>query len=328
MVDAVSVRENGFAEMAYIGAKPWHGLGQELQENAPIEIWLREAGMDWDVHSSPAAFTYTDDDGQEWQDEFAEKKVLFRSDTKAPLSVVGHKYHIVQPGEVLEFFRDLTYTNDMKLSTAGVLFGGRRFWALAEIGEDFTVGDSDAIKGNLLLTTSVDGTLATTAKFVSTRVVCNNTLSWALNKENGQMVKVSHRSVFDANAVKIDMDIYNDSWAEFTKNVTVLSRTRTNAKTSNRFFKEMATNAKGEVSKLKVERLNDFYQNGVGSDMSKGTAWGLLNAVTEMYTHGTNKSNKGDNSNKFWSGYNGVWANEKTKAYNLLMEQYAGKRAA
>lgn len=323
MVAAVSVRENGFAEMAYIGAKPWHGLGQELPEGQPIEVWAKAAGMDWDVMSSPCMFAYPETDMEiPVAAQFNEKKVLYRSDSKEPLSVVGHKYHVVQPGEVLEFFRDLTYANDMRLSTAGVLFGGRRFWALAEIGENFKVADGDEIKGNLLLTTSVDGTLATTAKFVSTRVVCNNTLSWALNKESGQMVKVSHRSQFDPDAVKIDMGVYAESWERFTSNVVVLGKTKVNDKKAKQFFEEISRNAKGEVSRLKVERLDNFYRNGIGADMSKGSAWGLLNAVTEMYTHGTNTT-KGDNSNKFWSAYNGVWSNEKTKAYNLLMDQYA-----
>ena len=265
---------------------------------------------------------FVDKNGDVQRGLFDDKKTLIRSDTKAPLSVVGRKYHVVHPGEVLEFFRDLTYMNDMRLSTAGVLFGGRRFWALAEIGENFELANGDQIKGNLLLTTSVDGTLATTAKFVSTRVVCNNTLSWALNREQGQMVKVSHRSEFDPEDVKIDMGVYSDSWNEFTSNVTVLSRTKVNAKKAKQFFDEMSTNGKGEVSRLKVERLDNFYRNGQGADLSKGTAWGLLNAVTEMYTHGTNQT-KGDNSNKFWSAYNGVWSNEKTKAYQLLMEKYA-----
>lgn len=326
MVAAVHVREDGFAEMAYIGAKPWHGLGQELEKNQPIEVWMKAAGMDWEVLSSPAFYSYLNEDGNAVTEIFDDKKVLFRSDTKAPLSVVGHKYHVVHPGEVLEFFRDLTYLNDMHLSTAGVLFGGRRFWALAEIGDTFELANGDQIKGNLLLTTSVDGTLATTAKFVSTRVVCNNTLTWALNKEQGHMVKVSHRSEFSPEDVKIDMGVYNDSWNRFTENVTVLSASKVNDKKAKQFFEEISRNGKGEVSRLKVERLDNFYRNGQGADLSKGTAWGLLNAVTEMYTHGTNKTN-GDNSNKFWSAYNGVWSNEKTKAYQLLMDQYAKKAA-
>lgn len=35
----------GAAEMAYVGAKPWHGLGQQLAAGATIEQWKAAAGM-------------------------------------------------------------------------------------------------------------------------------------------------------------------------------------------------------------------------------------------------------------------------------------------
>ncbi|MFX9212966.1 DUF932 domain-containing protein, partial [Acinetobacter baumannii] len=62
---------------------------------------------------------------------YPENKVLFRSDTQAPLSVVSQRYQVVQPQEILEFYRDLTEVSGFELETAGVLKGGKKFWALA-----------------------------------------------------------------------------------------------------------------------------------------------------------------------------------------------------
>jgi Domain of unknown function (DUF932) len=42
---------------------------------------------------------------------------------------------------VLEFFRDLTEAAGFTLETAGVLFGGKRFWALASIGAEAAIAD-------------------------------------------------------------------------------------------------------------------------------------------------------------------------------------------
>lgn len=89
--------------------------------------------------------------------------MLYRSDTKAPLSVVSNRYQIVQPREVLEFYRDLTEVSGYELETAGVLKGGRKFWALARTGQTTKLKGNDQVNGYLLLATSCDGTLATTA---------------------------------------------------------------------------------------------------------------------------------------------------------------------
>lgn len=39
--------------MAYVGAEPWHGLGNQLPPNQPIEVWQQQAGMDWQIKETP-----------------------------------------------------------------------------------------------------------------------------------------------------------------------------------------------------------------------------------------------------------------------------------
>ncbi|MBN0134206.1 DUF932 domain-containing protein, partial [Pseudomonas aeruginosa] len=88
---------------------------------------------------------------------------------------------VVQPREVLEFYRDLTQVSGYELETAGVLKGGRKFWALARTGQNTSLKGNDLVNGYLLLATSCDGTLATTATPTTVRVVCNNTLTIAVD---------------------------------------------------------------------------------------------------------------------------------------------------
>ena len=42
-------------QMAYVGQTPWHGLGNQLSPNQPIEVWAKQAGMDWRIESSKSA---------------------------------------------------------------------------------------------------------------------------------------------------------------------------------------------------------------------------------------------------------------------------------
>jgi hypothetical protein len=121
--------------MAYVGETPWHELGNQLPAKQPIEVWAREAGMDWTIRETPVRYMTEQAGALGSIMSFDEQKVLYRSDTKAPLSVVSGRYQVVQPKEVLEFYRDLTEVSGFELETAGVLKAGRKFWALARTGK-------------------------------------------------------------------------------------------------------------------------------------------------------------------------------------------------
>jgi phage/plasmid-like protein (TIGR03299 family) len=112
-------------QIAYVGETPWHGLGNPLTQNQPIEVWARQAGMDWRIESSDVSYMAKNARGQNIIMPFEEQRVLYRSDTHAPLSVVSQRYQEVQPLEILEFYRDLTEHSGFALETAGVLKGGK-----------------------------------------------------------------------------------------------------------------------------------------------------------------------------------------------------------
>lgn len=178
--------------MAYAGERPWHGLGNKLGQQQPIEVWKQQAGMDWRIDEAEVRYV-TGSNNIGVINAFPEQKVLYRSDTKAPLSVVSKRFQVVQPGEILEFYRDLSACNGFELETAGVLREGRKFWALARTGQSTMLKGRDKVNGYLLLATACDGTLATTAQFTSVRVVCNNTLAIALG-DSRSAIKVPHRA--------------------------------------------------------------------------------------------------------------------------------------
>ncbi len=197
MAHELSIRANGTAEMAFIGATPWHGLGQQVDPNATIEEWQRAAGLDWKIERAPVQYM----NGA--MHNFDEKHVLYRGDTNAPLSVVSARYKVVQPHDVLEFFRDLVGAGGFNIHTAGALRGGRRIWALAEIGKTARVVGNDLVGGYLLLATSCDGTLATTAQFTTVRVVCANTLAMAEREaRKNPNITIPHNTNFDPVQVK------------------------------------------------------------------------------------------------------------------------------
>jgi phage/plasmid-like protein (TIGR03299 family) len=133
--------------MAYVGETPWHGLGNQLTPKQPLEVWVQQSGMDWQIKESPVRFMAESAGNLGAIHSFPEQKVLYRSDSKAALSVVSQRYKIVQPREILEFYRDLTQLSGYELETAGVLKGGRKFWALARTGQSTALKGRDVVNG-------------------------------------------------------------------------------------------------------------------------------------------------------------------------------------
>ena len=293
--------------MAYVGDTPWHGLGNQLPQKQPIEVWAQAAGMDWHIKESPVHFSIENVHNASMFGTFEDQKVLYRSDSNQALSVVSSRYQVVQPLEVLEFYRDLTEYAGFELETAGVLKGGRKFWALAKTGHSTALKGNDVVNGYLLLATSCDGSLATIAMPTTVRVVCNNTLSIAVNNSENA-VKVSHRSVFDADAVKQRLGVAVSHWDQFMYEMKVLSERKVSTKEANAYFETLLTqttpqSTESTPSGLRLlkpstkpiipnerayKKLQAMYcGQGRGAELTaaKNTAWGLLCAVTEFVDH-------------------------------------------
>ena len=130
--------------MAYADERPWHGLGNKLAANQSVDVWRENAGMDWTIQESEVRYI-SGQNGIGSINAFPEQKVLYRSDNKVPLAVVSKRYQVVQPGEILEFYRDLTEVGGFELETAGVLREGRKFWALAKTGQSMTLKGRDRV---------------------------------------------------------------------------------------------------------------------------------------------------------------------------------------
>ena len=323
--------------MAYVGDEPWHGLGNKLSPNQPIEVWAEQAGMDWRIESSDVSYYANHAAGGQLIMPFPDNKVLYRSDTLEPLSVVSQRYQEVQPSEILEFYRDLTEQADFELETAGVLKGGRKFWALAKTGQSTALKGKDVSNGYILLATACDGTLATTAQFTSIRVVCNNTLAISLADKSGSVVKVPHSTVFDADKVKNQLGISVKHWQEHMYQMKQLTERRvTQAEATNylnRLFNDVddslivfPTNKQTQKAVPNAKAMNQimtmFNGQGRGADLdsSRDTAYGLLCAVTEFVDHERRAMSTDHRLDSAWFG---TGANLKQKGLEEAMRLVA-----
>lgn len=312
--------------MAYVGERPWHGLGNKLEPQQPIGQWKKSAGMDWSIEESEVRYI-TDRDHISISNAFPEQKVLYRSDTKAPLAVVSNRFRVVQPGEILEFYRDLIAHNGFQLETAGVLREGRKFWAMARTGQSTVLKGRDKVDGYLLLATACDGTLATTAQFTGVRVVCNNTLQIALGQANGA-IKVPHRSVFDPEMMKRQLGITVSSWDGFVARMKALADCPVDPDSVEGLLRRVLIyqtqeNKATVVNEQAVAKARALYEGGARGALmasSRGTAWGLLNSVTEFVDHHRRARSSDHRRDAAWFGQG---AQIKQRAWDEVMKLVA-----
>jgi len=312
-IDTSNKRNN----IAYAGAVPWHGLGQNLSPTDSINTWRVEAGLDWKVERTPVSYKTP-----EGRKHFDNRDVLFRDDTVAPLGIVGVNYKVVQPKEVLDLYEKLTTGYGATMEVAGSLRGGEVIWCLARTDHVVHLSD-DQINGYLLLTTSYTGQSSTIARFTSVRVVCNNTLEVSLT-EGGNQIKIPHSRTFKSEEVEGRLGLLGESWERFEDRVTTLASTPIELKEAQQWllnvFGDPEKALEEQPNAQQMKRVMQLYQGGgIGSQMesTKGTAWGLVNAVTELVDH--NKRARSADS-KLMSAWMGDGAALKRRAYSEALK--------
>ncbi len=207
-----------------------------------------------------------------------------------------------------------------------MLRGGRKLWALARNHTEGDVTPGDTVRGNLLLATSMDGSMRTHCGMTGVSIVCANTLAAALASDGHKMMKVSHRSVFDPEAVKADLGIARESFELFMERARKLAASpigQTEARDilrtlfgrpvaleaapvattggtidGSEFAQLLArpVDAKQPKEHRNVVRVLELF-NGAGRGANHpgraGTAWGLLNGVTEFVDHEQGRTQDG-----------------------------------
>ncbi len=287
--------------MAFTGQTPWHGKGTLVEDGMTPEEMRDAAHLGWRVET--ASLFYREPvvmDGT-LIEKTIPQRVMYRSDTGAVLDVVGPKYVPAQNDEVLAFFRDYLGEGGMSLSTAGSLCGGRYVWGLASLRKGFELPGGDAVTGHVLVANANKYGRGLIVKFVQERVVCHNTLTMALS-ESGSQVTIAHNRPFDDTARKdaarrlgLAVSAFDDAQLE----ATVMSHQHlTEAQVEDVIaatFRLPSGEERVKMSRAakRVQALYDGAAAGADLASAAGTAWGLLNAVTQYVDHEHGRTDDG-----------------------------------
>lgn len=330
--------------MAYAGEVPWHGLGTQVDNTMSPEEMLVAAQIDWTVSKRPA---YTIDRPNVWNlnDPTSEagflrcpdSYYLVRDSDNKVLSHCGEGYVPFQNAEVMNFFKKFTDAGQMTMETAGSLKEGKDIWGLAKLTDKFSLAGDDEVKGYLLLNNSHQVGKAMTIMFTPIRVVCNNTLTMALNTE-GHRFRVLHLQMFDEEihkAAEEALGISGQQMKQFQEQSEFLASKKATQFDLDNFIAELfqpnllieraKADKQNELPPLRdefkrtAELVYDAVHTSPGAGMSsaKGTWWGALNAVTYVVDHQKRSQAEGNSLHSAWFGSG---ANTKRKALTKALE--------
>ena len=322
---------NGVEEAAYAIKPAWHGLGTVIDHPMTAIEALHNAHLDWQVVQNPL---YVNNGKpinlnvpylRASKLKFVETRVAnCREDTGDVLGVVSNKYGVIQNTEAFDFLEALRSENGMEYEAAGALKNGRVIWLLARTPINFHIAE-ETFKEYILFTNSHDGSRAVTVQPTNVRVVCNNTLTYALEgfgKSNAYRICHFNNSKQNLEDLITTIRMQNEASETLKGMFTELSQIQI----TDMAFQQYAVEALGlkdkpmpAIQKSRVLRRvqdNYFIDPTNQTTITRRTALGAFNAVTQFVDHqrGANQERR------FASAQFGYGASQKIKALNLAKE--------
>ena len=277
--------------MAYAGETPWHGLGKRVLADLTPEQMLKEAGLDWEVQLLPTFVKLPWLKGKQVQ---TADRALVRSTDGSVLTTVGGRWHPTQNAEAFDVFHDFVMSGNMEMHTAGALHNGKIVWALAKIKDQTVEVVKDDVIENYMLFTNphIFGRCIEYGQ-TAVRVVCQNTLRMALSAGAGSMSRITHRSAFDAEAVKSTMAASMQNLQNYRDAGKLLAKKKMKDESYSEYLRRLfpvmgpnakAANEEGQMSRS-AESVLKLLETQPGNQFARGSWWQGFNAVTFHLDH-------------------------------------------
>ena len=308
----------GEVAMAFTGERGniWHRLGTEVPDDITPDEMLKKAKVDWTVSKQPLFMKK----GNKLIE--TNQRALVRDSDDKILDYVSKDWNPVQNSEAFEFFNDWVADGLMKMDSAGSLKGGQIVWANAKLGEEFDLFGGDHVEGYLLFSNPHKFGQGINIRTCMTRTVCWNTISAALREDSKVSYSQSHRTVFDADQVKMAMGVSKERMKQFKEQAAFLGAKLYTVDQMIEYFTTVfpVATTEGRKQRSEVSKNAKIAQEVIstqpGAKFAEGSFWQLLNTVTYMQDHMIGKS---EDSRAVTSLY-GTGATKKQQALKLALE--------
>ena len=350
-----SFAENGARQRA------WHGLGEVVNEPMFVADALKLCRADYEVKLQPIV-ALNDEiieamnnggfiNASMLRDLMVEKSMAtVRTDLNKSLGLVSDKYGIVQNSDAFKFVDmlcsglDADRSEKPTIEACGVLGNGERVFITCKMPKDIILNPrtDDRIETYVVFTTSHDGTGSVRCMVTNIRVVCQNTLNWAMRNNSGRISFRHSSKVMDR------LDLLNKENAEFAyktlglwkeyeevfkDSLEHLRNVKLAEKDLDRILAEIAL--ADDAKKVFLESGNIFHEDiatrgrniflgmkeslesGVGQDiLESGNGLWAINGITSYYQ---NEANYKNGEVMFDNVMDGNVYKKVQKAYDLMV---------
>ena len=243
---------------------------------------LQLAGLDWNVVQEPI---FTD-----FNEPIEGYKANVRDIDRKVLGVVSDRYKIIQNKEAFAF-TDTLLGCGVRYETAGSLQEGKRVWILARLPHEYIIL-GERISPYLVFSNTHDGSGAVKVAVTPVRVVCSNTLNFALDtaKRSWSMIHTGNikDKIQEAEDTLFMAEKYMDSLGMEFEDLRRQKVTDAQVKEYIELLLPMEKDATPIQSKNTLKLRNDlqlrYYE---APDLQKvgNNAYRFLNAVSDFATH-------------------------------------------
>lgn len=316
----------------------WHHIGKVHGTHFTADTAFEEGGLDFDVFKSQlhdglgrpvkawGTFRWNRADRQAGNKQAA-----------TFLGAVGESYKVIPHATGFKLIDALVSSQDgAHYETAGVLGEGQTVWGLADLNLTLRVGD-DITKNYLLFATGHDGGYSWLAKVVAERVVCENTLAIAIGEKSSAQFRVRHtKNAQDRiDSAQVTLANLTGDIKSVEQKLQYLAGKRVTREALNtimdRLFPQTEKDEDGKKTLVsskqrdaKLAEVTTLFEHNDGNAFpeQRGTAYNLLNAITEYSDHvsgGPDKSATHAESALFGNG-----AKLKSDALEVILETATG----
>ena len=267
----------------------WHKLGTVTENALTAEDALKTAYLDWEVKKSDnpvqvlvPAFDGNSETSITTNDKFMTYRYHPKTQKAEALGVVGNRYTPVQNLEAFSFLNNIADESGAVFETAGAIDNGKKVFMTMKMPEGLTIGGVDNIDLYLMAWNTHDGTSSFQIVVTPIRVVCQNTLTAALQSaKNTYSLRHTPKVSGKVQAAREALDLTFKYVSTFEQDAQALYEQAFTDKQFTQLVEKM----------IPIDEENERARNL--ADTARATLQGLWNAPTQQNVAGTK-----------WAAYN------------------------